>query len=72
MSPLFDLTCAQCAHSFESILKSKEDLAGESCPKCEGTELQLEMSMFGGYSIKGNNSASQRPKNAGSFKKGKS
>jgi hypothetical protein len=57
---------------FETLVKHKDDLANEYCPKCESASLQLELSLFGGYSIKGPNGASQRPKHAGSFKRTKS
>lgn len=67
--PLYELTCLECAHEFETIVKSKDNLADEACPKCESDKLQLGLSLFGGYHINGPNGASQRPKRAGSFKK---
>lgn len=42
------------------------------CPMCDAGVMKRVMSTFGGYHIKGNNSASVRPKGAGaSTKKGK-
>lgn len=68
MPPLKDWTCLNCELESENVLvRSKDD---ERCPGCGSDQIQIKFALFGGYSIKGNNSASQRPKQAGSFKKG--
>lgn len=59
--PLFELECVDCQHSYETILKHKDDFCDERCPKCGSQQLQTKFSGWGGYSIKGNNSASERP-----------
>lgn len=65
--PLKDACCLDCGHRWEALLKTKDDAV--ACPSCSSTQVQYELGLFGGYSIKGNNSASVRPKQAGSFKK---
>jgi putative FmdB family regulatory protein len=69
--PIFEVQCgdALCAHVFEVIAKSKEALASDSCPQCGYEKLEHLLTSPGGYHIKGNNTASQRPKGAGSWKK---
>jgi hypothetical protein len=65
--PLKDWTCLQCGlESEDVIVRSKDD---EKCPGCGSDQIQLKLSMHGGYYIRGNNSASERPRQAGSFKK---
>ncbi|HOJ52901.1 MAG TPA: zinc ribbon domain-containing protein [Syntrophales bacterium] len=32
--PLYDLTCKNCGHTFEALLKIHEDPEGVSCPRC--------------------------------------
>jgi putative FmdB family regulatory protein len=67
--PIFELECQDCKHKFESLMKDKDEIEHAECPKCESMDLQFCFSLFGGYSIKGDNSASVRPKRAGSFKR---
>lgn len=71
MCPIFEVQCADalCGHVFEVIAKNKETLAEDACPQCGYSQLQLLLTSPGGYHIKGNNSASERPKGAGSWRK---
>jgi putative FmdB family regulatory protein len=59
--PLFELECTKCNHRYETILKHKDDLTDEKCPKCGCIQLQACFNLIGSYNIKGNNSASERP-----------
>jgi hypothetical protein len=68
----FDFLCpdARCENSkqvFESLTDPWEPVR---CPKCQSFPCEKQISAHAGYSIKGNNSASQRPRGAGSFKRG--
>lgn len=67
MTPLRDYLCLDCGHEFEEFLSAGEHPVG--CSHCESKRLERLPSAPGGYQIKGSNSASSRPKNAGSFKK---
>lgn len=67
--PIRDYTCLKCEHKFEAITYNDHDKV--SCEKCGCTELETHLSLFGGYTMAGDNSASVRPKQAGSFKKGR-
>ena len=60
--PIFDLKCTSCDHEFESLCSSEKLTP---CPVC-GAPTEQAISTFGGYTISGNNSASTRPKGAGS------
>ena len=67
--PLHDFECVHCGLVMEGVLiRGEADLNELDCAKCGSTELQKLMSAHGGYAIRGNNSASQRPRNAGSFR----
>lgn len=62
--------CERAGQSFESLVEPEE--AG-CCPSCGDSEwVKRAISAHAGYSISGPNGASQRPKNAGSFKRGDS
>ena len=69
--PIYEYKCKsdRCGIKFESISKPWES-KGVKCPKCKVSDCIKVISAPGGYNIKGNNSASVRPKSAGSFKKG--
>ncbi len=67
--PLFDYKCTQCDERIEIFFR-KGDPEPPSCQKCQAP-MEKTISAHGGYSIGGPNGASQRPKNAGSFKKGR-
>lgn len=60
--PLFDFECSneKCDERIEIFFRSKEHEA-PSCQKC-GSEMKKQLSLFGAYAIKGNNSASVTPK----------
>lgn len=66
--PLKDCLCRSCGHIWEEIIKAWDETP--NCPHCESTKVEKLVSAAGGYHIKGNNSASHRPKSAGSFKRG--
>jgi putative FmdB family regulatory protein len=67
--PLYVLRCGDCNHEWEEIYGVNEARQGVDCPKCNREKsATITPAGFGGYSIKGNNSASVRPKQAGSFR----
>lgn len=66
--PLFEYLCDSCGHQFEELLKSRRSTY--PCPHCEASA-EILPSGHGGYAIKGDNSASEKPKQAGSFKGGR-
>lgn len=57
--PLYDWKCIKCDHEFEELASSSIHLI--QCPEC-GAEADRKVSAAGGYSIKGNNSASVSPR----------
>lgn len=64
--PLRDLICQDCGHVMEDILvQNQGDLDAEFCCKCESKKLQIAFSSPSTYFIKGDNSASVRPKRMG-------
>lgn len=65
MSPLYEFKCERCGKVQEAIVHfDVKDL------QCEcGGKAPKQMSAHGGYSIGGNNAASTKPSQAGSFKK---
>jgi putative FmdB family regulatory protein len=67
--PLHDFDCLKCDLRMEGVLiRNDDDLKELRCPACnDGSHLQKAMSAHGGYKIKGDNGASQRPRRAGSF-----
>jgi putative FmdB family regulatory protein len=69
MCPIRDFECVRCHHRWDELIRKPEELSEVKCPTCGSGELQLRLSMPGGYSIKGDNSASVRPAQAGSFKR---
>lgn len=67
--PLFDFKCnnENCGLLFEGFIRTGDEVT--MCPNCGSDDCVKQMPAYGGYHIKGNNGASQRPKQAGSFKK---
>lgn len=60
--------CERSGGSFEAMVEPEEAAA---CPSCKDSEwVKRAINAHAGYSISGANGASQRPKNAGSFKRG--
>jgi putative FmdB family regulatory protein len=70
MPPIYEYLCGSCGHQFEDFVSVGEYSLKMGCPHCQHQADKLP-SAHGGYKIKGDNSSSQRPKSAGSFKKGK-
>jgi len=67
---MFDFECTKCDKTFEALVSDNQ---APPCPKCGDSEyIKRAVSLFGGYSIKGDNSASVTPKQAGGFKRPKS
>jgi putative FmdB family regulatory protein len=69
--PIYEFKCIKCEAVTESVMKpwSKSDEEYfVQCSQCGGKAYKT-LSLFGGYQIKGDNSASERPRQAGSFKK---
>jgi len=65
--PIFDYTCTQCANKFEAI--NPRSKKSTTCPICNGRSVRSGVYAIAGYTMAGDNSASTRPKQAGSFKK---
>lgn len=65
--PLKDVLCKECGHLWEEILNHWDDTP--NCVQCDSTKTEKLLSAHAGYGIKGDNSASVRPKGAGSSKK---
>lgn len=65
--PIYEYKCRLCAKVTESIMKPWETKNPVQCPECGGA-CDRVWSGIGGYTIKGDNSGSERPKHAGSFK----
>lgn len=66
--PIRDYDCKLCGKATLDLLVMGTDTP--CCQHCGSDQLDQKLVAIGGYHINGNNSASQRPKNAGSFKKG--
>ena len=60
--PLYEYKCPACGAEKEKIAKMTDEVTCE----CGETMKRNVFTTFGGYSIKGDNSASTRPKGAGS------
>jgi putative FmdB family regulatory protein len=60
--PLRDIECQDCKHKFEVLLSQKDDIQELKCESCGSIQLQFCFSYPGDYQIKGNNSASTRPR----------
>ncbi len=61
--PLYEMDCMECGHNDTYLVKSLEEAPKESCKGCDKVgALQMCLSTFGSYAIKGNNSASVTPK----------
>lgn len=66
--PLKQFKCIDCEHEYEDLIMAEYK---SQCPECQSLKVKQIPSSFGGYKITGNNSASTRPKGAGSRTKGK-
>lgn len=64
MHVLYDFECMRCKTVYEAMTKRGTYTTPTPCPKCGGAGLRI-VSGFGGYGIRGNNTASVRPKTAG-------
>lgn len=62
---MYDLVCRGCGEKDEMLLDAHE-LEMVRCKEC-GSDMDI-LPNFAGYSVKGNNSASVRPRSAGAFK----
>lgn len=67
--PIYVYFCKECQKEFESLVMSYKEVT--ECPECKSRSCERVITAHQGYTIGGNNSASQRPKSAGSFKRGK-
>lgn len=66
----FNFRCTRCECEFEALVGDEE--AG-ACPKCGDSEyVERAATASGGYHIRGDNSASVRPRGAGAFRRGNS
>jgi hypothetical protein len=68
MAPLRDFLCEKCGNEVKDALVGSDEKV--PCTVCGCEEMTAQLPLFGGYSIRGNNSASATPKQAGSFRKG--
>jgi putative FmdB family regulatory protein len=62
--PIYEFECSKCEDRFDSYEPPETTVA--ACPSCNLPTGSRVPSTFGGYQINGDNSASQRPKGAGS------
>lgn len=69
MCPIFTFNCGHCDSQHDSIVD--RDCERDPCPKC-GEVAPKVPTTFGGYSIRGTNGGSTRPKQSGSFRGKKS
>ena len=53
--PIFEYVCKQCAHEFEALVYGSEKA---ECPKCHGTKLEPQLSVFA-VAAKSGSSAAQ-------------
>jgi putative FmdB family regulatory protein len=53
--PIYEYRCAECAASFEALVRSARDDA--ECPHCHGRKLSREMSTFAARSANGDGAA---------------
>lgn len=68
MPPMRDLECVDCGHVYEALIRNADDLKAEFCCKCESKKIEVMLSYPATYQIKGNNTASVRPKRMGGSK----
>jgi len=69
--PILDFECTACQRKFEALVSREDaDRGATDCEWCAELAVRVGVSAPGGYHINGDNSASRRPKGAGSFKKG--
>ena len=62
--PIFEYQCKDCGHITEELRTFVDRHETAECPHCETCTAEYLPSAPGGYHIGGNNSASQRPKQA--------
>jgi putative FmdB family regulatory protein len=43
--PLYEFTCDECEHSFETLVRREVDIPSVACPKCNGTRVKREISV---------------------------
>lgn len=63
--PFFRFKCNKCEHVYTELLKYGES---STCPACSSKDVVKQITAPGGYKIKGDNSASVKPKHSGSFR----
>lgn len=70
--PLYDYKCKseKCGRITQSVMATWDNKL-ILCPVCGRAEAERQFPAPGGYSIKGDNSASQKPKHSGSFRRKK-
>lgn len=66
--PIREFQCKSCGHIVEDIMYHPEDSVPR-CPHCETDSMSVLPSAVGGYTIRGSNSSSTRPRNAGAFRR---
>lgn len=67
---LKDIQCQSCQKVWEEFIRDAED-EPTKCIYCESPEIKKLLSGHGGYSIRGANGSSTRPKHSGSYKRSK-
>jgi len=43
--PLYEFTCDECEHAFETLVRRESEVASVACPKCNGTRVKREISV---------------------------
>lgn len=60
--PIREFECLECLSTFDTLVRNQADMEETRCPKCNSSQLESVLTVPGNYTIKGDNSASTRPK----------
>ena len=58
--PIYSYLCRICKKVFDEIMRTGDPLP--PCPECKSIDVEKQMTSFGDYQIKGNNSGSTKRK----------
>jgi putative FmdB family regulatory protein len=63
--PILSFECLDCHKQYDSLVRNEDDKQHLECPSCHSENWQQCLTYPSNYEIKGNNSASVRPKRMG-------
>jgi putative FmdB family regulatory protein len=43
--PLYEFTCDECQHAFETLVRRESEIPAVRCPQCEGTRVKRGLSV---------------------------